>query len=70
MTDSELDAVYTQLCTTLTRLGEANAALYLARFALLAIQRIDDPAVARSLIDDAAHGLAGADPGAAASRSA
>ena len=42
MTDSELDDVYTPLCKTMTRLGEPNAPLFLARFALLAIERIDD----------------------------
>ena len=42
MTDSELDAVYTRLCKAMTQLGEANAPLFLARFALLAIDRIGD----------------------------
>ena len=37
MTDTELDTVYTPLCKTMTRLGEPNAPLFLARFALLAI---------------------------------
>ncbi|QGZ64409.1 hypothetical protein [Paraburkholderia acidisoli] len=53
MTDSERDAVYTQLCKTMTGLGEANAPLFLARFALLAIERIDDAAAARALIEAA-----------------
>ena len=57
MTDSELDTVYTKLCTTLTQLGQENAALYLARFALLAIVRIGDSAVANELIDEAALDL-------------
>ena len=59
MKDSELDAVYTQLCRTMTELGEDNAPLFLARFALLAIQRIADPEAARQLIGDAAEGMAG-----------
>ncbi len=59
MTDSELDTVYTRLCTTMTPLGEGNAALYLARFALLAITRIGDPAVVHALIDAAAQDLGG-----------
>ena len=55
MTEGELDIVYTQLCTTMTGLGEANAALFLARFALLAIGHIGDAAAARRLIADAAE---------------
>ena len=58
MTDTELDTVYTKLCTTLTQLGQENAALYLARFALLAIVRIGDAATAKELIEQAALNLA------------
>ena len=57
MTDSELDTVYTHLCKTMTELGEANASLYLARFALLAIETLADAVVATRLIDAAADGL-------------
>ncbi|WP_322050384.1 hypothetical protein [Paraburkholderia bannensis] len=53
MTDSELDAVYTRLCKTMTNLGEANAALFLARFALLAVERIGDAQAALNLIEAA-----------------
>lgn len=59
MKDSELDAVYTQLCRTMTELGADKAPLFLARFALLAIERIDDPEAARRLISDAAEDMAG-----------
>ncbi len=59
MTDSELDAVYTQLCLTLTRLGQGNASLYLARFALLAMTHIGDAAVVNRLLDSAAQDLQG-----------
>lgn len=59
MKDHELDAVYTQLCRTMTDLGEHNAPLFLARFALLAIQRIDDPEATKRIIDAAAEGMAG-----------
>jgi hypothetical protein len=59
MKDNELDAVYTQLCRTMTDLGEDNAPLFLARFALLAIQRIGDPEAALQIIRDAAEGMAG-----------
>ena len=62
MTDSELDNVYTRLCTTMTALGGANAALYLARFALLAITHIGDAGVAHGLIDAAARDLQGEAP--------
>ncbi len=57
MTDSDLDNVYTRLCKAMTQAGEANAPLFLARFALLAIDTIDDPAVALNLIDDASEGM-------------
>jgi hypothetical protein len=57
MTDSDLDNVYTRLCKAMTQVGEANAPLFLARFALLAIDTIDDPAVALNLIDDASEGM-------------
>ena len=59
MKDAELDAVYTQLCRTMTELGEDNAPLFLARFALLAIQRIDDPEAAMRIIGEAAQDIAG-----------
>ena len=42
LTDTELDQAYTHLCRTMTRLGEASATLFLARFALLAMTRIGD----------------------------
>ena len=58
MTDLELDAAYTSLCKTMTGLGEPNAPLFLARFALLAIERIGDAEAVRCLIDAAAEDLA------------
>jgi hypothetical protein len=54
MTDSELGAAYTHLCTAMTRLGEAQAPLFLARFALLAMTRIGDRDAVRTLVDAAA----------------
>ncbi len=57
MTDSDLDLVYTRLCRTMTALGEAKANLYLARFALLAIDRLGDRDTALALVDAAADGL-------------
>ena len=57
MTDLQLDTVYTTLCKTMTRLGEPNAPLFLARFALLAIERLGDAEVAQGLIDAAAEDL-------------
>jgi hypothetical protein len=50
MTDSELDTVYTRLCNTMTEVGEAQAPLFLARFALLAIERIGNADAALNLI--------------------
>jgi hypothetical protein len=58
MTDSELDAIYTHLCKTMTELGEAGALLFLARFALLAIDRLDDGEMAIQLVEAAAEDLA------------
>jgi hypothetical protein len=59
MTDTELDTVYTQLCKTMTVVGEDDAPLFLARFALLAINRIDDPAAALRLVEEASEGMTG-----------
>ena len=58
MNDLELDAAYTSLCKTMAGLGEPNAPLFLARFALLAIERIGDAEAVRRLIDAAAEDLA------------
>ena len=58
MTEAELDTAYTHLCKTMTELGEANASLFLARFALLAMERIGDAGVVQRLTDDAAAGVA------------
>lgn len=58
MNDSELDAVYTRLCKTMTQLGADKSPLFLARFALLAIGQIGDPDTVARLVDDAADGLA------------
>ncbi len=57
MTDADLDLVYTRLCATMTALGEPQANLFLARFALLAIDRIGDRDSALQLVADAADGL-------------
>ncbi|WP_244818320.1 hypothetical protein [Caballeronia sp. Lep1P3] len=57
MTASDLDIVYTRLCKTMTQLGQPNTSLFLARFAMLAIDKIDDPAVVLNLIDDASEGM-------------
>ena len=58
LTDTELDQAYTHLCKTMTRLGEANASLFLARFALLAINRLGDAEAAQRLVDTAAEDVA------------
>ncbi len=60
MTDSELDAVYTRLCKTMTQLGETRAPLFLARFAMLAIERLGSGEVAQQLIDAAAEDMTSA----------
>ncbi|AOI91547.1 hypothetical protein WS58_10735 [Burkholderia pseudomultivorans] len=57
MTDADRDTFYTALCTTMTRIGETDAPLFLARFALLAIEAIGDTATVAQLIADAGDGL-------------
>jgi len=54
----QLDELYSSLCATLSRVGEAQASLYLGRFALLAMLRVADATAIRTMIADAAHGLA------------
>ena len=58
LTDTELDAVYTQFCHQMTALGEAQAPLFMARFALLAMTRIGDAAAVQQLMAQAAKDLA------------
>jgi hypothetical protein len=62
MSESELDSLYTQLCRTMTDLGEARSPLFLARFALLALHAIDDTATVQRLIADASEGLVNPEP--------
>ena len=57
MNDSELDTVYTRLCKTMTEVGESNASLFLARFAMLAITRLDNTGAALQLIEQAHEGM-------------
>ncbi|MCA7998285.1 hypothetical protein [Burkholderia metallica] len=57
MTDTERDTLYTDLCRTMTRIGETDASLFLARFALLSIEAIGDAATVARLIADASDGL-------------
>jgi hypothetical protein len=57
MNASDLDAAYTHLCRTMTALGEERAPLFLARFALLAIDRLGDGDVVHRLIESAAEDL-------------
>lgn len=58
LTEAELDTVYTQFCRQMTALGEAQATLFMARFALLAMNRIGDAASVRQLIEQAAKDMA------------
>ncbi|MDR0241820.1 MAG: hypothetical protein LBJ65_09490 [Burkholderia sp.] len=57
MTDTERDMLYTDLCRTMTGIGEADASLFLARFALLSIEAIGEPATVTRLIAAAGEGL-------------
>ncbi|WGS53118.1 hypothetical protein LFL96_33655 [Paraburkholderia sp. D15] len=53
MTDSDLDLVYTTLCKTLTREGETQTPLYLARLVMLCLTELDDPQRGLALIEAA-----------------
>lgn len=57
MTDTELDTLYAALCHTMTALGEPQAPLFLARFALLAMAQIGDAGQVQRLIAEAAADL-------------
>lgn len=55
MNDLDLDRVYTQLCHTLGKLGEAQTSQVLSRFALLAMLEINDAGKIEMLIARAAQ---------------
>ncbi len=57
MNAEDLDTVYTALCQAMTTVGEAQAPILLARFALLAIVEIADADRLRQLIAAAAEDL-------------
>jgi hypothetical protein len=57
MKEQVLDDIYTALCASITAVGESHAPLFLARFALLASERISDVAVVESLIAKARESL-------------
>jgi hypothetical protein len=57
VSDTDLDAAYTHLCHTLTRLGPAQTEALLSRLALLALSRSASGADALRLVDDAARDL-------------
>ncbi|WP_217588131.1 hypothetical protein [Burkholderia sp. GbtcB21] len=57
MPDAERDTPYTDLFRMMPHLGEADASLFLARFALLSIEAIGDTATVARLIVDAGNGL-------------
>ncbi|MCA8272182.1 hypothetical protein LGN17_06585 [Burkholderia sp. AU30280] len=57
MTDTERDTLDTDPGRTMTRIGEADASLFLARFALLSIEAIGDATTVARPIADASDGL-------------
>jgi hypothetical protein len=57
MNAEDLDTVYTALCRAMTTVGEAQAPILLARFALLAVVEIADADRLRQLIAAAAEDL-------------
>jgi hypothetical protein len=57
MSPENLDRIYTQLSHLLTRVGEENASLFLSRFALLAIIKLEDPDLCSGLLESAAASI-------------
>ncbi len=55
MSEQELDHLYTVLCKAMTQLGEKQAPLFLARFALLAIHAIGNAGLVQQWITDASE---------------
>jgi hypothetical protein len=53
VTEAEFDGIYTTFCKSLGEVGEARSPLFLARFALLAMEKIDDPPALLSMIEAA-----------------
>jgi hypothetical protein len=53
MSDNELDIVYTKFCKAMSEVGEPDAPLFLARFALLAMVRIGNADAVLELIAQA-----------------
>jgi len=66
MTEDDLDEFYSELCRALSAVGAERAPLLLARFALLAVEALDDRARARQLLASARdlEGVAGQDAAA------
>jgi hypothetical protein len=60
--DDDLDAVYTAFCKTMTTLGPETSALFMARFALLAMTALGDRALLERMIADAANDLVTINP--------
>lgn len=54
----DLDAVYSDFCHTMSRLGQAQAPLFMARFALLAMVALGDRAALQRMVQEAAADLA------------
>jgi hypothetical protein len=57
MTDIERDAVYTELCQAVTAVGTTNESLFLARLALLLLEKNSDMSSALRLIEEAKEGM-------------
>lgn len=55
MSPDDLDRVFAQFSHALTRVGEGGASLVLARFALLAIIKLEDPELCLDLLKSAAE---------------
>jgi len=62
LNSGEIDQVYTELCHAMTRAGDDRTALFLARFALLAMREIDDVESIRRIVTACGEGLDEAHP--------
>ncbi len=58
MKPADLDRAYTALCEALGRIGEPDAALFLATFAVDLMSSVDEPSPVLAAIDRAERGVA------------
>lgn len=55
---ADLDAVYSDFCHTMSRVGQDQAPIFLSRFALLAMVALGDRTALQQMVQEAAADLA------------